>query len=216
MPQAVAPAGAGLLDVGAGLGKGILRVLRQKDPSKFDGGLYESKVPLLEGKGLSHQLSHFLEQSEQTRSAVLLGVLVKPEGVAAAGGLMLEALPGTDEDLAMALESRLADLDAVSRLLEEGGTDKLRAEVLGAMDQELLETNEISYRCSCDRERFRLHIVGLSADDREHVLAERDDAPIEVECNFCGELYRFSPEEISPGFDPEAGQDGKTSDSRSP
>lgn len=183
------------IDSAAGIGKGNLKVIRQ-----MPNITYESVVPLLEGQGVSQQLTHFLQQSDQTQSALLLGVLLRSEGVAAAGGLIVEALPGADEDLLDTLELALSGLPSVSRCLDEKGADGLLAEVLGELDREDLETLPLTYVCTCDRDRLRLHLAHLPAEDRDHLLEmkeEGQETSTEVECNFCGAQYRFSAEELS-------------------
>ncbi|MCH9648010.1 MAG: Hsp33 family molecular chaperone HslO [Deltaproteobacteria bacterium] len=200
VPQAVVPTtgqaseGEGI-DSAAGIGKGNLKVIRQ-----MPNITYESVVPLLDGQGVSQQLTHFLQQSDQTQSALLLGVLLRSDGVAAAGGLILEALPGADEDLVNTLEGTLSRLPSVSRCLEEKGVDGLLAEVFGELDRKDLESLPLAYVCTCDRERLRLHLAHLPAEDRDHLLEmkeEGQEAGTEVECNFCGAHYRFSAEELS-------------------
>ncbi len=195
VPQAQSPKGRGDLDTVGAIGEGTLRVIRQ-----MKNNTYESLVPLRAEGGVSHQLTHFLQQSDQTRSALLVGVLVKPGGVAAAGGMILEALPGADDDLVRLLEDSLENLPSVSRRLEESGTEGLLDEVLGQLDRKTLETLPLAYSCSCDRDRLRLHLTHLPAEDRDHLLEVRGEEPgrsTEVDCNFCGAHYRFSAEELS-------------------
>ncbi|MCB1033934.1 MAG: Hsp33 family molecular chaperone HslO [Acidobacteria bacterium] len=194
-PRAVVEGEGDDLDVMAALGRGILTVRRQM-PSRT----YESQVPLVEGGGISQQLSFYLEQSEQTASAVLLGVLARPTGIAAAGGMILEALPGTDDDLLKALEAKLKTFHRVSRTLEAEGIDGLLKAVLGELEQEVLEERDVVYSCSCDRERFRLQIAGLPLEDRTYILESEESGgrdTVEVECNYCGAQYSFSIEELS-------------------
>src|SRR6185295_4039611 len=82
----------GKLGVGRAVGKGYLRVLREYER----GNSYQSQVELVSGE-IGEDVAFYLSQSEQTRSAVLLGVLGKPSGVAAAGGMVVEVLPGAAE-----------------------------------------------------------------------------------------------------------------------
>ena len=105
----------GKLPVGNAIGKGLLRVLREQD-----GASYQSQVALVTGE-IGTDLAHYLEQSEQTQSAVLVGVLAKPEGVAAAGGMIVEVLPGAREVDVERLEANIARLAGVSRTIEEQG-----------------------------------------------------------------------------------------------
>ncbi len=179
------------LAVGDAVGSGQLRVLREFG----DAGSYHSHVSLVTGE-IGDDLAHYLEQSEQTRSAVLVGVLGRRTGVAAAGGVIVEVLPGAPDDVVTRLESNLATMPGVSWLLEEGGVDRVLDRALAGLDRELKETGPLRYLCRCSRERLQRHLVLLSADDRDY-LAEEDGA-IEADCVFCGNHYRFTSDELIP------------------
>ncbi len=170
------------------LGTGTLEVIREPT----GGQRYTSKVELVEG-GLSQNLAHYLAQSEQIHSAVLLGVLTRPDGVAAAGGLVIEALPGTDDDVLSALEENLAGMHSVSRYLEQGVATLLDA-VLGDIDRERLELRTLGYRCGCDRDRLLSQLQGLPSEDRDYL---RQTPSTEAECAYCGTKYTFRAEELA-------------------
>lgn len=181
----------GKLAVGRAVGSGHLRVLREFG----EGGSYHSHVQLVSGE-IGEDLAHYLAQSEQSRSAVLVGVLGRQTGVAAAGGVIVEMLPGTPEAAVARLENNLAGMAGVSWLLEEGGMPRVLDALLAGFDREVKEVRPLRYRCRCSRERLQHHLVLLSADDRDY-LAEEDGA-IEADCVFCGNRYRFTPEELVP------------------
>ncbi len=180
----------GKLPVGDAIGKGLLRVLREQD-----GSSYQSQVALVTGE-IGTDLAHYLEQSEQTQSAVLVGVLAKPDGVAAAGGMIVEVLPGAREEEVGRLESNIARLAGVSRTIEEQGLPGLVRTLLDGLPGEVHETRELRYRCRCSRERLRQHLIVLSVEDREHL--QHEDGSTEAECVFCGEIYRFEAAELKP------------------
>lgn len=160
----------------------------------FQGASTPVVAPATGSDGLGRHLSVYLQRSEQTQSAVLLGVLAKPEGIASAGGLILEALPGTDDDLLEALERRLAEVP-VSRTLEAGGLDALLQAALGELELEDLESRPLTYSCSCEREALRQRLAALPKEDREHIADQPWDE-IEVVCSFCAERYLFTPQEL--------------------
>lgn len=178
----------GKLAVGAAVGSGFLRVHREQP-----GGRYDSQVELVSGE-IGDDLAHYLAQSEQTRSAVLLGVLGRPAGVAAAGGLIVEVLPDAEEAAIARLEANLAGIAGVSHLVEEGGVDQVLATVLAGLDLERREERPLFYRCRCERERLRRHLERLSADDLESLREEAGS--VEAECAFCGEVYRFERSDL--------------------
>jgi molecular chaperone Hsp33 len=181
----------GKLAVGAAVGRGFLRVVREQP-----GGSYDSQVELVSGE-IGDDVAHYLAQSEQTRSAVLLGVLGRPDGVAAAGGLIVEVMPDAPESAIGRLEANLAGVAGVSHLVEEGGVDRVLATVLAGLDLERREERPLFYRCRCERERLRRHLERLSADDLESLREEA--GTVEAECAFCGEVYRFDRDQLSVG-----------------
>ncbi|HXO20019.1 MAG TPA: Hsp33 family molecular chaperone HslO, partial [Thermoanaerobaculia bacterium] len=181
---------AGKLAVGRAVGKGTLRVLREH----ARGGSYHSQVELVSGE-IGEDVAHYLEQSEQSRSAVLLGVLAKPHGVAAAGGMIVEVLPGAPDETIERLERNIAGVPGISHLVEAGGSVHVMETLLAGMDREVRETRPLRYRCRCSRERLRGHLALLPVADRDH-LREPDGA-IEADCVFCGTKYRYLPEELN-------------------
>lgn len=179
----------GKLNVGGAVGKGFLRVIREHGA----GGSYNSQVELVTGE-IGDDLAHYLEQSEQTSSAVLLGVLAKPDGVAAAGGMIVEVLPKASDEAISALQDNISRIRGVSHLLEEGGIPNVLETVLSGLDREVKEVRPMRYRCRCSRERLLRHLVLLSAEDRDYLREE--DGAIDADCVFCGEHYRFTPDEL--------------------
>lgn len=179
------------LAVGRAVGKGHLWVRREF----AGGGGYQSQVELVNGE-IGEDLAHYLQQSEQTHSAVLLGVLGKPTGVAAAGGMIVEVLPGASETVIDQLEQNIFRIQGISELLEVGGLPHVKEMVLAGMDHEVKEVRPIQYRCRCSRERLLQHLVLLSADDRDYL--RREDGTIDADCVFCGTHYVFLPEELLP------------------
>jgi len=179
------------LAVGHAVGKGYLRILREYEGRRG----YHSQVELVTGE-IGDDLAHYLEQSEQIRSAVLLGVLGKPQGVAAAGGMIVEVLPDASEQAIARLEENVAGIRGVSELLETGGIPHVVETVLAGLDRELKETAPLRYRCRCSREKLLHHLVLLTDDDRDYL--RREDGTIDADCVFCGEHYVYTPEELVP------------------
>jgi molecular chaperone Hsp33 len=153
-------------------------------------------VELVSGE-IGADLAHYLHQSEQTRSAVLLGVLAKPEGIAGAGGIIVEALPGVSGTVLAAIERNLAAAEAVSRLVEAGGLAGLLDVVLAGLDREVVERRGLRYHCRCRRERLQQHLAVVAPEELASLQGE--DGAIEAECAFCGVLYRFAPSELDAG-----------------
>ncbi|QQR72480.1 MAG: Hsp33 family molecular chaperone HslO [Holophagales bacterium] len=178
------------LSIAAAVGKGLLRV-RREGPR----GAHESQVELATGE-IGLDLAHYLEQSEQTSSAVMLGVLARSEGVAAAGGMIVELMPAAREEHVAALERNIAALGGVSPLLERSGVAGLVEAVLAGLDREILGEQELRFRCRCRRDELRQRLATLPEDDRASLADEQ--GRLVAECAYCAARYVFSTTELAP------------------
>ncbi|MCD7829129.1 MAG: Hsp33 family molecular chaperone HslO [Clostridiales bacterium] len=183
----------GKLDVGGAVGvDGSLTVIKDlgmKEP-------YVGSVPLVSGE-IAEDVTAYYAASEQTPTACALGVLVdsRDQQVYAAGGFLVQLLPGADDAAIDKVERGIAKLGYVTRHFEEGETPlELVREALSEFDIEVLETIPVGYRCTCSRERFGRALVSLGRDELESMAAEQGGA--EIKCRFCNETYRFSKEEL--------------------
>jgi molecular chaperone Hsp33 len=181
----------GKLAVGRAVGRGMLRVLREQD-----GGSYQSQVELVNGE-IGEDLAHYLDQSQQIRSAVLLGVLARPHGVAAAGGMIVEVVPGASPEALERLAANVAAAGGVSRLVERGGVERVLGTVLEGLGPRQIEERTLHYRCRCSRERLGRHLALLAEEDVAPLRL--DDGSIEADCVFCASRYRFAPGEVGLG-----------------
>lgn len=186
-PRVATPAD-GSLDLAPWVGHGSLRVSRETGARR-----YASQVELVSGE-IGDDLAHYLEQSEQIRSAVLLGVLGRHQGIAAAGGLIVEVLPGAEEVAIERLEENLRGAGGVSRLLEANGLDGVLTTALAGLGPEVREERPLAYRCRCDRERLLRLLVALDEGDRESL--REDDGRLDATCHYCGTVYSFGSGEL--------------------
>ena len=181
--------GDGGLDVGRAVGKGILKVTQE-----IHGGRpYVGQVALTSGE-IGTDLVHYLEQSQQIRSAALLGVLPVPSGIGAAGGLLIEAMPGVSEKQLLALEDNLSRLQGISHYLRQGGVDALRHAALESLDPRELEIYPVYYGCGCLRAELLQRLLTLPAEDLQTLWA--DTGTCEVVCGFCNGSFHFTPNEL--------------------
>ncbi len=189
-PRAQVPhTAAGKLAVGRAVGQGTLRVVRQ-----HERGAHQSQVELVTGE-IGDDLAHYLAQSDQTRSAVLLGVLADPSGIAGAGGMIVEAMPEAPEELVRDLEERVAEMATVSRVIAGAGVRGLVDHLVGGLGARTVERRELRYRCRCSRRTLSRHLQRLGPGELEALETERGD--LEAECAFCGSVYRFTTAELA-------------------
>jgi molecular chaperone Hsp33 len=175
----------GKLDVGRAVGRGSLVVSR----SMGDQQPYTSSSPLVSGE-IAEDVASYLVTSEQVPSAVSLGVLLRASGsVRAAGGLMLQVLPG-GEEFARDLAERITGLGAVSSLAESVTTsdEMLQALLAGLSDVRIAEPEPLGLRCTCSRSRASRSLLLLGKETLSELVA---DGGAELTCHFCGRTYRF-------------------------
>ncbi len=181
-----------ILDVEAAIGNGMLTVIRGTPPA---GKPYTSQV-LLGGGGIATDLTRYLMRSEQIASAVLLGVLNRRDGVAAAGGIVIQAFPHASEESISAIEKRIKEAPPLSTLVEKMPIEDVVATVLYGVDYKQIDagyTVPVSYTCQCSRERALAPITLLGQDE---ILEMIEEGGTEVVCQFCGRKYTFSAEDL--------------------
>lgn len=184
---------AGKLDVGAAVGTDgmltVIRDLQMKEP-------YVGSVALVSGE-IGDDVTAYFAQSEQTPTACALGVLVgRDQTVSVAGGYLIQLLPDAPDALIDRLEAGIRTAGAVTPMLSEGLTpETMLRRVLDGFELEFLENTPVRYRCYCSRERVTSTLIAIGRKDLEEIVAE--GKPINLECQFCDQVYTFTPEEIS-------------------
>lgn len=188
------PNAKGKLDVGGAVGQdGYLYVVRDVGY----GYPYSSTVELISGE-VGEDVANYLITSEQTPSALLVGVFLDKEGVTASGGLLLQVLPkaAADESLIATLESRVSQLSGVTPLLREGKTlPEIFQQLLGDLDLCIFpEVQMVRFDCGCSFNRVLGALKMLGVDELEDMIVK--DGGAEATCQFCGEVYQASKEHL--------------------
>jgi molecular chaperone Hsp33 len=182
----------GKLDVRKAVGtSGTLSVV--KDIGMRDH--FSGQVPIVSGE-LGEDFTYYFVTSEQVPSSVGVGVLVNPDNtILAAGGFILQLMPGTDDETITKIEERLSKIPPISKLIEKGLTpEEVLEEVLGKGEVKVLETMPISFKCQCSKERFSNAIISLGEKEIQEIIDE--DQQAEAKCHFCNETYVFSEKEL--------------------
>ena len=190
--------GNGKFDVGGAVGAGTFFVIRE---SGFELGLhnapYVGSVPIQTGE-IGDDLAFYLAKSEQIPSAVLLGVLLKNTApfVAAAGGVLVQMLPGANEHIITMIEDTIAHAPHLTSVIGDGaGPEELAALVLGEIEFKNLGEREIGFECTCSQERAITMVEALGRDD-VHSMFD-DDKGAAMTCGFCGADYKVSEAELA-------------------
>ena len=183
----------GKLDVGATVGTDgtltVIRDLQMKEP-------YIGSVELVSGE-IGDDVTAYFAQSEQTPTACALGVLVDRDlSVKVAGGYILQLLPGAPDEIIDKLEAGIQRSGAVTPMLEAGMTpEDILGQVCGDLGVVFMETTPVSYKCYCSRERVEAALISLGRKELTEIMQE--GKPFPVECQFCDEIYKFTPDDIA-------------------
>ena len=181
----------GKFDVRGVVGKGMFYVMRE---SGYDLGLYREpyrgSVPLMSGE-IAEDFAYYLTKSEQIPSAVALSVFLRASRaeeaprVTAAGGVMIQLMPGADEKTIATIE---AGVPQTTQMIREGaGPMEMLRTALGPIEFELLDERPVSFACTCSYERFASILASIDRGELETML--REDRGAVMTCHFCNETY---------------------------
>ncbi len=182
----------GHLDVGGAVGRGTLTVIRDmgmKDP-------YVGQTAIQTGE-IAEDITYYYAVSEQIPSSVGLGVLVsrREKKILQAGGFIVQLMPFAEEETIARLEKNLSGIDSVTRMLSSGDTpETMLDKVLDGLDPVVTSRDPVEFRCNCGKERYERALILLGRDEVQKIVD--DGEPVEIQCQFCGKKYSFSPEEL--------------------
>jgi len=182
---------AGKLDVRRALGtSGMIYVTKDlglKEP-------YCGSSEIVSGE-IGEDFTYYFTQSEQTPSAVGVGVIVERDlSIKGSGGFIVQLLPNTDAEIIDELEESLRQFGPVSQKIADGYTPEQMLQAL-VKDVQFLETKELCFSCTCNHERIKSVISQLGLAEIQSMLEK--DGKAEVTCNFCNEKYEISGEELA-------------------
>jgi len=180
----------GKLDVGRAVGQdGTLRVNRDMS-LRHD---FTGTVALQTGE-IAEDFAYYFTLSEQTPSAVSLGVLVdKDSEVRASGAIMIQMMPEASEADIEAAEKAVASLRPVSTMINEGMTPEDIAKQLFE-DTLILESHPLRFLCTCSKERMADALRTVEQDELDSMID--NDHGCEITCHFCNTSYHFNEAEL--------------------
>lgn len=192
-PRVHLPANSvGKLDVGGAIGKdGSLLVIR-------DMGLrepYVGQVPICTGE-IGDDLAYYFTTSEQTPSAVGLGVLVEKDlSISAAGGFIIQMMPGADELAADLVTYRLQEIPSITEFITKGmSIEEILEYIFEGMDLNIIGNMIPRYYCDCSKEKVEKALISIGKNDLKEIY--EDGKEEEIKCHFCNKAYKFTNEEI--------------------
>ncbi len=191
------------LPVGAAVGKEgrltVIKDLKLREP-------YVGQVNLVSGE-IAEDFAMYFTTSEQTPSLVSLGVLVSDERVEAAGGLIIQILPGASEAAIASIEASAGMFMDISGTMREYHLKDSVPQLLMHLEPEILSTRQPRYACNCSRERIEQVLVALGAEELSDMIREQHGA--QVDCHFCNKRYTFCEDELKALLEAATIREGK-------
>lgn len=179
----------GKLDVRGAFGNAVMTVMKDyglKEP-------YIGQTILVSGE-IAEDFTYYFATSEQTPSAVALGVLVDVDySVKQSGGFIIQVLPDASDDAITSLEEKLKDFPSLTTQLEEGKTiEDIIKSLLG--DVTFLEKQEIQFCCDCSVDQMERGLISIGEKDLTEIIEE--DKSADLLCHFCNKHYLFEEEQL--------------------
>ena len=177
--------------------------LPTRPDGKLDvGGAVGKDGMLLVSGEIAEDLSAYLVESEQIPAACGLGVLVDTDhSVKAAGGFLVQLMPGAPEELITKLEDNIFMMDQLTTILDEDGADAILPQVMRGLEPETVLRHPMAYRCACSRARVEQALRQCGVQELQDMIADGKDT--QVHCQFCDAEYVFTPAELQTLLDAE-------------
>lgn len=182
----------GKLDVKGTVGtQGYLYVMKDiglKEP-------YVGQTQIVSGE-IAEDITNYFATSEQTPSVCALGVLVNPDlTVAAAGGFIIQLLPGCPDEIIDKIEYSMQDIEAVTAMLSKGMTpDEIAKRAMKNIEIDKLDESSVEYKCNCSKARVEKALISSGKEALEEMIESSENTS--VECHFCDKKYIFTPDDI--------------------
>lgn len=186
----------GKLNVAGAVGnQGTIRVIKDLGLREPYNGEYE----MVSGE-IAEDFTYYFTVSEQTPSAVSLGVLTRSDEVEEAGGFIVQMMPDASEETISTIERNLSGIQSVTQMLSQGLTpEDMMNIVLKDLEPSILDKIDVAFECDCSKERVAEVFVAIGRDELKAIIEE--DKGAEVGCQFCESRYNFSEEELKEIYD---------------
>jgi len=180
----------GKLAVGLAVGQGFLHVTKDLGMKDF----FTSSSILQTGE-IGDDFTYYFTMSEQTPSAVGVGVLVDvDQSVLASGGFIIQVMPNASIETIEIIENIIENMPAVSKLIHDYKTPEAILSILASNTEEILEKKTIRYHCPCTKQGFEKSLIALDEKTLQEIIHE--DHQAEIECHFCKRKYHFSKDDL--------------------
>lgn len=186
----------GAINICDALGAGMIEVIKDlymRQP-------FSSSAEIVSGD-IANDFTYYFAKSEQIPSSVGLGEIFDndTDKIKAAGGFLIQIMPGCTEEIITKLENKLNNLKSCSQMIHEGYSAEDIINEITDGDYQLLETRELKYECPCSKERFRRGIKAIGYTEIKDILDI--DKKAEITCNFCNTKYVFDEDDLNSILD---------------
>ena len=187
---------SGKLNVAGAVGnQGTIRVIKDLGLREPYNGEYE----MVSGE-IAEDLTYYFTVSEQTPSAVSLGVLTRADEVEEAGGFIVQMMPDASEETISTIERNLTGIQSITQMLSQGLTpEDMMNIVLKDLEPSILDKIEVGFECDCSKERVAEVFAAIGKQELKAIIDE--DRGAEAGCQFCESKYSFSEEELKEIYD---------------
>lgn len=184
---------AGKLDVKRAVGtSGTLTVVKDIGLKDF----FTGQVELVSGE-LGEDFTYYFASSEQIPSSVGVGVLVNPDkSILAAGGFIIQLMPGVEDETIDLIEERLQKVPPISTLIHDGASpEEILEQLFGKNEFQVLDKIPVYFKCNCSKDCFKSAIISLGTEEIASMIEE--DGQADAQCHFCQQTYNFTKEELT-------------------
>ena len=187
---------SGKLNVAGAVGnQGTIRVIKDLGLREPYNGEYE----MVSGE-IAEDLTYYFTVSEQTPSAVSLGVLTRADVVEEAGGFIVQMMPDASEETISTIERNLTGIQSITQMLSQGLTpEDMMNIVLKDLEPSILDKLEVGFECDCSKDRVAEVFAAIGKQELKAIIDE--DKGAEVGCQFCESKYSFSEDELKEIYD---------------
>lgn len=187
---------SGKLNVAGAVGnQGTIRVIKDLGLREPYNGEYE----MVSGE-IAEDLTYYFTVSEQTPSAVSLGVLTRADEVEEAGGFIVQMMPDASEETISTIERNLTGIQSITQMLSQGLTpEDMMNIVLKDLEPSILDKIEVGFECDCSKDRVAEVFAAIGKQELKAIIDE--DKGAEVGCQFCESKYSFSEDELKEIYD---------------
>lgn len=186
----------GKLNVAGAVGnQGTIRVIKDLGLREPYNGEYE----MVSGE-IAEDLTYYFTVSEQTPSAVSLGVLTRADEVEEAGGFIVQMMPDASEETISTIERNLTGIQSITQMLSQGLTpEDMMNIILKDLEPSILDKLEVGFECDCSKDRVAEVFAAIGKKELKAIIDE--DKGAEVGCQFCESKYSFSEDELKEIYD---------------